>query len=136
MTLLAEIALIVLAAVGAAVCIACLPRSRARPPAPGGVAPPAAPEQLLAVERLVSNASASPVQVHAYLRPVLAEVTNQRLAARGRSLRQLSEPAGRELLGDDLWEIVRPGRAFPEDRYGPGISLATLDVILGRLEEL
>jgi hypothetical protein len=135
-TLIAEIALVTLAAVGVALCVAFLPRPPARRRAASVSAPPATPAQLVGLERLVSNASVNPVHVHAYLRPVLAEIANQRLATHGNSLRGLSEPDGRTLLGDDLWEIIRPGRPFPEDRYGPGLSLPELDVILGRLEEL
>jgi hypothetical protein len=135
-TLLVEITLVVAAAVGVAAGVAGLPRASPRGRAPRVSASPVIPAQLLAIERLVSNSRVNAVHVHAYLRPVLAEVADQRLTARGRSLPRLSEPAGRRLLGDELWEIIRPERPFPEDRYGPGLSLPQLDAMLGRLEAL
>jgi hypothetical protein len=135
-TLLAEIALIAAAAIGVAICLAVLPPaapSRSKRPAPPS---PSRPEQLVRVERLVASAGVSALHVHAYLRPLLVEVTTTRLASRGQSLAQMPATLGRELLGDRLWEIVRPGRPFPEDRYAPGITLQELSAIVDTLEQL
>jgi hypothetical protein len=45
------------------------------------------------------------------------------------------EPAkARALLGEDAWELVRPGREPPRDRYGPGIDAARLERVLRSLE--
>ncbi|MGI8506050.1 MAG: hypothetical protein ACR2MK_04465 [Solirubrobacteraceae bacterium] len=136
MTLLAEIALVAIAAIGVATCLALLPAGpslrRRRAAAP----PPSRPVQLLELERLVSMSGANAVHVHAYLRPLLAEIAGRRLAARGRTLARMPESAGREVLGDRLWEIVRPGRPFPEDRHGPGVSPQDLRVMLEVLERL
>ncbi len=136
MTLLVEIALVALAAMGAAVCVARLPRAVGGAQASRSPVPPTAPQQLVALERLISTASATALHAHAYLRPVLAEVAAERLAAHGHSLGRMSEPAGRQLLGEDLWEIVRPDRPFPPDRYGPGVSRPELDAMLAGLERL
>ena len=76
------------------------------------------------LERLVSMAGSSALQVHAYLRPLLAEIASRRLAARGQSLERMPEPPAGTLLGERLWEIVRPDRPFPEDRHGPRDLLA------------
>lgn len=135
MRLLAEIALVVLAAVGIAVCLAQLPRppaprERSRPPQPPR------PDQLVALERLVSMAGTSALQVHAYLRPQLAEIASRKLAARGRSLERIPAAEGRALLGDHLWDLVRPDRPFPEDRHGPGIPAEQLRQMLETLEQL
>jgi hypothetical protein len=133
--LLAEIALVVLAGIGLAVCVALLPaarpgRHRPRP------APSPRPGQLLELERLVITASSSAVQVHAYLRPRLIELASYRLAARGQTLDQMPDAAGRELLGDRLWDIVRPSRPFPEDRNAPGVRPPELAEMLEVLERL
>jgi hypothetical protein len=48
----------------------------------------------------------------------------------------MQDPAARELLGDRLWEIVRPHRPFPEDRQGPGVPPSELRGMLGVLERL
>jgi hypothetical protein len=85
---------------------------------------------------MIGGALHSALHVHAYLRPELAEISSRRLAARGRALERMSDRDGRELLGDGLWEIVRPGRPFPADRYGPGVSLDELEVMLATLERL
>lgn len=135
MTLLAEIALVTCAAIAVVACLALLPeatRSRGRVPA----RQPAPPEQLVRLERLISMSSSSALQVHAYLRPLLAEIASQRLATRGQTLERLSDAAGRDVLGERLWELVRPGRPFPEDRHGPGVASAELSTMLEVLERL
>ena len=136
MRLLAEVGLVVLAAIGVAGCVALLPgtpptrRRRAR-----AVVPPR-PDQLVALERLTMSARRSAVHVHAYLRPVLVEIASRRLAAHGHNLERMPEAAGRELLGDRLWDIVRPGRPFPEDKRGPGVTPQELGGMLEVLERL
>lgn len=136
MTLLAEIALLVVAAFGVAVCLALLPRSASIRSRHRVVVTPSRPDQLLQLERLVAGAGASTLHVHAYLRPLLAEVSARRLASRGHSLERMPATLGRELLGDRLWEIVRPERPFPDDRYAPGISPQELSAIVDLLERL
>jgi hypothetical protein len=134
--LAAEIAFVVLAGIGLTVCVALIPtaptrRHRARPwpasPRPG---------QLVALERLVVTAGASAVQVHAYLRPRLIEITAYRLAAHGQTLDRMPADVGRELLGDRRWDIVQPGRPFPEDRNAPGIRPPEFAAMLAVLERL
>jgi hypothetical protein len=136
MTLLAGIAIIAIAAVAVAVSIALVPSERwaprHRPPNPE----PARPDQLVKLERLIVMARVSALQVHAYLRPILVEIASQRLAARGQALERMPEATGRRILGEDLWELVRPGRPFPEDRHGPGVAAPNLDAMLGVLERL
>ncbi len=136
MTLLAEIALLVVAAVGVAVCLTLLPRGAPIRPRQRVVLAPSRPDQLVRLERLVSGAGASTLHVHAYLRPLLAEVISRRLASRGQSLERMPATVGREVLGDRLWEIVRPERPFPEDRYAPGISPQELSAIVDLLERM
>lgn len=136
MSLVAEIALVVLTAIGVAVAIALLPQP---PPARLRRAPrfaPSRPEQLVSLERLVAMAGTSAAQVHAYLRPLLVEIVSARLAARGQTLDRMREDLGRRLLGERLWEIVRPGRPFPEDRHGPGVSTGELAGMLELIERL
>ena len=84
----------------------------------------------------MSMAEASALHVHAYLRPVLADIASQRLAARGQALERMTDPVGRAALGDGLWEVVRPDRPFPADRHGPGIGPQDLEAMLDRLERL
>lgn len=135
MRLIAEIALVVIAAAGAAICVARLPvapssRRRRRPPGPSR------PEQLVAAERLVVNAQTTKLNAHAYLRPVLAEIASRRLAGHGYALESMPDERGRRLLGESLWEIVRPGRPLPQDRDAPGVSREALGEMLDILEDL
>jgi predicted MFS family arabinose efflux permease len=134
--LLVEIALVALAALGVAVCLAVMPEPARRPARQAEALPAPRPEQLVRLERLVIGAEASALHAHAYLRPLLAEVAARRLAARGRTLAGMSDTAGAALLGDRLWELVRPGRPFPEDRHGPGVSGPELSAMLDVLERL
>lgn len=136
MTLLAELALVAIAAVGVVVCLVRLPRTESLHWRRAGAVPSARPEPLVRMEGLVSSAGVSALQAHAYLRPLLADLASSRLAARGQVLERIPDALGRELLGEALWEIVRPGRPFPEDRHGPGVSAAELRVMLDTLERL
>ena len=136
MRLLAEIALVAISAVGVAVGLAHMPNVPSTRRRRAAVPPPSRPKQLAELERLVSIARDNALHVHAYLRPLLAEIASRRLAARGRALGRMPEPVGRHVLGDRLWEIVRPNRPFPEDRRAPGVSLRELSEMLERLERL
>jgi hypothetical protein len=134
--LLAEIGLVVLAGIAIAVCVSFVPEPRSirrrRRVAPA----PARPDQLVALERLVISAGSSALHLHAYLRPLLVEIASRRMAARGQTLERMPDTAARELLGDPLWDIVRPNRPFPEDRQGRGVPPSELRAMLGVLERL
>lgn len=136
MTLLAEIALVVLAAVAVTIGVALLPKPVRT--IHGRRAPVSAsrPEQLIRLERLVGMSATDTLQAHAYLRPLLVEISQRRLAASGRSLEQMSDADGARLLGDRLWDLVRPNRPFPEDRDAPGIAPRELARMLEVLERL
>jgi hypothetical protein len=133
--LLAEIALITLPAIGVAVCVIVIPRRGPGGP-PRSVRSRPRPDQLLKLERLVNSAEASTLHTHAYLRPALAEIATRRLAAHGYALDAISADKGRKLLGEPLWELVRPGRPFPEDRHAPGVPGDQIDAMLDVLEAL
>jgi len=47
----------------------------------------------------------------------LAEIASRRLAARGQALERMSDAAGRLVLGERLWEVVRLDRPFPEGSW-------------------
>jgi hypothetical protein len=134
--LLAEIALVVLAGIALAILVALLPEPRPIRRRPRQGPEPARPDQLAKLERLVTTAGTSAIHAHAYLRPVLVEITTHRLAARGQTLERMPAATGRELLGDGLWDLVRPDRPFPEDRYGPGVPAQELGAMLEVLERL
>jgi hypothetical protein len=134
--LLAEIGIVVLAAIVVTACVSLLPDARPRRGRRRALSAPTRPDQLLALERLVVSAGTSPVQVHAYLRPLLVEIASRRLAGHGQSLARMPDPVARDILGGRLWDIVRPDRPFPEDRHGSGVSAQELGEMLAVLERL
>jgi hypothetical protein len=92
------------------------------------------PRQLERSERAAEMLSTAG-DVHVTLRPVLREVADERLRARGVELTAQPERA-RALLGDALWELVRPDRPPPADRLAPGLTPGERDALLDRLEAL
>ncbi len=136
MTLLAEITLVVIAAVGVAVCFWLLPKGPSTSWQRASARAQSRPDQLVRLERLVVTSGATAIEAHAYLRPVLAEIASERLAARGQTLKAMPDSVGKTLLGEPLWEIVRPDRPFPENRHGPGVSQTDLRAMLDVLERL
>lgn len=136
MKLLAEIGLLVLAGIAVAACVSLLPDPRATRRRARVTPAPSRPDQLVALERLVVSAGTSAVHVHAYLRPLLVEIAARRLAGRGQTLERMPDAVGREVLGERLWDVVRPDRPFPGDRHGPGIAPRELQAMLAVLERL
>ena len=139
--LVAEAALIVIAAIGAAVCLATL---AVRLPAGHAVFEPGLrprivtevwPAQLVRLERIIDWSGSSDLAAHTRLRPVLVEIAEIRLARRG--LRLDPDVADvRRLLGPTAWELLRPDRASPPNRDAPGIAPHDLEKILDALEAL
>jgi hypothetical protein len=70
--------------------------------------------------------------VHTTLRPLLVEIAATRLGRR----RARSPADAKALLGDELWDLVRPDRPRPEDPAGPGLSVEQLEQMTRRLEQL
>jgi hypothetical protein len=134
--LLAEIALVAVAAVGISVCLAQLPGGATARWRRARTSEPPRPGQLIVLERLVASAGSSSLHAHAYLRPMLVDIASYRLAAHGQTLDRMPDPVGRDLLGDGLWDLVRPGRPFPEDRHGAGVSTQQLRAMLDMLARL
>ncbi|HKD33813.1 MAG TPA: hypothetical protein VKB73_10115 [Gaiellaceae bacterium] len=98
--------------------------------------PSVRPPDLERTERLVSMASTTAFDLHFRLRPVLREVVEQRLAER-RGLRLDSgDPRVQEACGAELWEVVRPDREPPDNRYRPGLEREAFERVVARLEEI
>jgi hypothetical protein len=138
-SLVAEVAFVVVAAVGAAVCLGALAirLPAGRPSFESGLRPSVStdlwPAQLVRLERIVEWSGSSDLDAHNRLRPVLVEIAEVRLARRGLRLeRDVAE--ARRLLGPKAWDLLRPDRPRPEDRDAPGIAPRDLEEILDRLE--
>ena len=87
------------------------------------------------IDRLVVLGAANEFDLHYRLRPVLRQVAVERLhGLRGIDLDHDPERA-RPVLGDELWELVRPDRKVGR-RSGPGLPAAALAGHVARLEQL
>lgn len=93
-------------------------RPEPRPPVP----------QLAKVEREVTLAIGNAHDFHARLAPQLLEIATARLERSGRR-------PGPETLGP-WWDLLRPDRPPPEDRFAPGIREADLSALVLDLERL
>lgn len=121
--------------VGGALMLTLLPRGpwrrRHRPPDRAR----ARPADLERLEVLVGATGLSAAETHAILRPVLWEIAAVSLNRRG--VRMTENPhAARRLLGDELWDLVRPGRPRPADPRARGVTLDELAQMTERLEQL
>lgn len=126
---------IVTLVVGAAIMLALLPRGPWRGRHRRSKQARVRPADLERLEVLVGATGLSAAETHAMLRPVMREIATAGLNRRG--VRLAADPhAARELLGDELWELVRPGRPRPVDRRAPGVSLPRLAAMTDRLEAL
>ena len=95
----------------------------AAPPRPAR--PPAELERIV---REVTMASASAYDFHYRLLPTLREIARARLERNGRT-------PGPATLGR-WWELLRPDRPVPDERFGAGISAADLRALVADLEKL
>ena len=87
------------------------------------------------IDRLVVLGAANEFDLHYRLRPLLRQVATERLYGQhGVELDRDPERA-RPLLGDELWELVRPDREVGR-RSGPGLPPADLAGHVARLEQL
>ena len=93
--------------------------------------PPAVLPELDRLGRELSLGTQSAFDFHVRLRPVLREIAETRLAARGRRLEEAEE-----LLGPDAWALVRPDRPSPTDRHAPGADPAAVRRFVDALEKI
>lgn len=96
------------------------------------LAEPKAGEQrlpdLARVEREVTLGSASAFDLHFRLLPDLREIARARLE-------RVGKVPSAQTLGR-WWELLRPDRPPPEDRFAPGIAERELRALVADLEEL
>lgn len=94
------------------------------------------PEELLRMDRELVLGSADADHAHRRLLPILRATAAARIAAHhGFELERRPE-AARALLGDDVWELLRPDRPEPEDRHSPGVPRAQIEKVIARVESL
>jgi hypothetical protein len=93
-------------------------------------------QQLIRQEREVGLSVDAAFDLHVRLRPTLRLVAAHRLRSRrGIDLERQPERA-REVLGEEAWELIRPDRPSPDDRFARGIPLDRLRTIVDSLERI
>jgi len=90
--------------------------------------PERTPAQVEQIERAVTLGVANAYDLHRRLLPHLREIAQCRLERNGRT-------ASPETLGR-WWELLRPDRVEPDDRFGPGISQSELRALVSDLERM
>jgi len=97
---------------------------------------PSRPATLERVEREVVLSSASAFDLQVRLRPRLRAIAEHRLSShRGLDLDDGSDEV-QDLLGAELWEVVRPVRPMPRDRLAPGLPVGRQAALVDRLESI
>jgi hypothetical protein len=89
--------------------------------------------ELERLEREVSFAASTEFDLHFRLRPLVTEILEPRLERNGL---RLESTATRELLGEELWDLVRSDREPPVNRNAEGPGLASVRRIVDRLERI
>lgn len=84
--------------------------------------------ELERTEREVTLATATAYDLHFRLLPHLREIAQCRLERSGKT-------SGPDTLGR-WWDILRPDRPEPDDRFGPGIKQAELRALVSDLERM
>ena len=93
------------------------------------------PSRLREIAGALRESTQSEVGVDRSLRPVLVPIVAARLGRRGVDM-ALAPRHAQELLGDVLWEIVRPDRPSAAHRVGPGLAEDDVRTAIERLEQL
>lgn len=97
---------------------------------------PSRPATLERVEREVVLSAASAFDLQVRLRPRLRAIAEHRLSSqRGLDLDAGSDEV-HDLLGAELWEVVRPVRPMPRDRLAPGLPVRRQAALVDRLESI
>lgn len=93
-----------------------------------GTEPDKAPREFERIEREVTLATSNAYDFHYRLLPHLREIAQARLERTGK------QPSP-ETLGR-WWELLRPDRPPPEDRFAPGIKQSELRAFVADLEKM
>jgi hypothetical protein len=93
------------------------------------------PVRLRQIAGILQESERSEWGVDRSLRPLLVPIVAARLGRRGVDM-ALAPRRAQELLGDVLWEIVRPDRPSATYRVGRGVAGDDLRTAIERLEQL
>lgn len=92
--------------------------------------------ELVRIEREIVLATGSGFDRQMRVGPLMRDIARHRLwTRRGVDLDEQPERA-RELVGEQLWALLRAGRPEPNSRYARGADIAELRQILERIEKV
>ena len=94
------------------------------------------PEELLHMDREIVLGSADADHAHRRFLPLLRGIAAARIAARHGFELARRPDAARALLGEDVWELLRPDRPEPPDRHAPGVPHNEIVAAIERIEAL
>jgi hypothetical protein len=103
------------------------------PPPPRELTVPSEPER---IRFEVGAATHRSMELHHQLRRRLRRLAQDRLAADHGVDMDADPEAARRLLGDEAWDLLRPDRVAPADRFGPGMPVEGVTRIVTAVEEL
>ena len=126
-------ALTLAAALAAVTALQLRPAQKRQPPPRARV--DAMPLRLRQIVDDLREAEQSELGVDRSLRPLLVPIVAARLGRRGIDMARAPRRA-QELLGDRLWEIVRPDRPPAANRVGGGLASDELREVIERMEQL
>jgi hypothetical protein len=94
------------------------------------------PPELVRIERELVLATGSGFDRQMRVGPLMRDIARHKLwTRRGVDLEEQPERA-HELLGDEIWGLLRAGRPDPNSRYASGAEVAELRQILERIEKV
>ena len=94
------------------------------------------PPSLARLEQLAALGVASSFDLQYRLLPPLRSIAAGLLASRRRVELDGEPETARRILGDDVWDLVRPARPAPQDRVSRGISPSELTRVVETLERV
>jgi hypothetical protein len=97
---------------------------------------PQPPVDLLRMERELELGIADATHAHRRLLPLLRAAATARLDSRHGIELDRRPDAAEALLGEEVWELLRPDRPEPTDRHGPGVPRASVAAVIEQVESL
>jgi hypothetical protein len=94
------------------------------------------PPSLARLEQLAALGVASSFDLQYRFLPPLRSIAKGLLASRRRVELDGDAEAARRILGDETWDLVRPGRPAPQDRGSRGLSPEGLTRVVESLERV
>jgi hypothetical protein len=92
--------------------------------------------EFLRMEREIDLGVAEAAHAHRRLLPLLRAAAAARLASRHGIELERRPDAARTMLGEDVWELLRPDRPEPADRHGPGVPRDQVAAAIEAVESL